>query len=173
MKPNKSNPTGDLPVVLTVDGPSLGGFVCPTTITSSELWKLGQARPHDSVQFRQTTLEEAYAARVRTDALMAALRAAALGAKDALPLGSIAAANAALAVSVPEMPPTRCLLKKVPASGSFPGAEYRLAGDRYIQVRFYFSKMSVTFREAERRACATRLAVSAVAYMLFAVLFTA
>lgn len=36
------NFTGDHPVVLTVDGPSLGGFVCPATITSTELWKIGQ-----------------------------------------------------------------------------------------------------------------------------------
>ena len=38
------NFTGDHPVVLTVDGPSLGGFVCPSTIISSELWKMGQVR---------------------------------------------------------------------------------------------------------------------------------
>lgn len=36
---------GDHPVVLTVDGPSLGGFVCPVTITSTEVWKIGQVRP--------------------------------------------------------------------------------------------------------------------------------
>lgn len=36
---------GDHPVVLTLDGPSLGGFVCPATIVSSELWKIGQVRP--------------------------------------------------------------------------------------------------------------------------------
>ncbi len=38
------NFTGDHPVVLTVDGPSLGGFVCPATIVSAELWKMGQVR---------------------------------------------------------------------------------------------------------------------------------
>ena len=38
------NFTGDMPVILTLDGPSLGGFVCPATIPSSELWKIGQAR---------------------------------------------------------------------------------------------------------------------------------
>jgi Carboxyltransferase domain, subdomain A and B len=26
------------------DGPSLGGFVCPATIPSAELWKMGQVR---------------------------------------------------------------------------------------------------------------------------------
>jgi hypothetical protein len=35
------NYTGDMPVVLTIDGPSLGGFMCPVTVISSEMWKMG------------------------------------------------------------------------------------------------------------------------------------
>ncbi len=34
--------TGDMPVILGPDGPSLGGFVCPATIVQAELWKMGQ-----------------------------------------------------------------------------------------------------------------------------------
>jgi len=45
------NFTGDLPILLGPDGPSLGGFVCPATVTSSERWKLGQLRPGDTVRF--------------------------------------------------------------------------------------------------------------------------
>jgi urea carboxylase len=44
--------TGDMPVILGPDGPSLGGFVCPATIVGSELWKVGQLRPGDKVRFR-------------------------------------------------------------------------------------------------------------------------
>lgn len=36
------NFTGDMPIVLGVDGPSLGGFVCPCVVLSTELWKMGQ-----------------------------------------------------------------------------------------------------------------------------------
>lgn len=43
--------TGDMPIVLGPDGPSLGGFVCPATVISSELWKLGQLRPGNRVRF--------------------------------------------------------------------------------------------------------------------------
>ncbi|HVE09371.1 MAG TPA: urea carboxylase [Paraburkholderia sp.] len=43
--------TGDMPVILGPDGPSLGGFVCPVTVVADELWKLGQLRPGDTVQF--------------------------------------------------------------------------------------------------------------------------
>ena len=45
------NFTGDLPILLGPDGPSLGGFVCPATVTSTERWKLGQLRPGDTVRF--------------------------------------------------------------------------------------------------------------------------
>lgn len=43
--------TGDMPVILGPDGPSLGGFVCPVTIIEAELWKVGQLKPGDKVKF--------------------------------------------------------------------------------------------------------------------------
>ena len=43
--------TGDMPVILGPDGPSLGGFVCPATIIRADLWKLGQLRPGDKIRF--------------------------------------------------------------------------------------------------------------------------
>ncbi|GLY15075.1 urea carboxylase [Kineosporia sp. NBRC 101677] len=43
--------TGDTPILLGPDGPSLGGFVCPVTVVSSDRWKLGQLRPGDTVSF--------------------------------------------------------------------------------------------------------------------------
>ncbi len=43
--------TGDMPVILGPDGPSLGGFVCPVTIINAELWKMGQLRAGDRVKF--------------------------------------------------------------------------------------------------------------------------
>jgi urea carboxylase len=50
------NFTGDLPILLGPDGPSLGGFVCPATVTSEERWKLGQLRPGDTVHFVPVTV---------------------------------------------------------------------------------------------------------------------
>ena len=45
-----------MPVALMFDGPSLGGFVCPATITSTEIWKMGQVSANDKVRFRRLTL---------------------------------------------------------------------------------------------------------------------
>ena len=43
--------TGDMPVILGPDGPSLGGFVCPVVIADDELWKIGQLKAGDTVRF--------------------------------------------------------------------------------------------------------------------------
>ncbi len=51
--------TGDMPVILGPDGPSLGGFVCPATIVQAELWKVGQLKPGDRVRFHCITVEDA------------------------------------------------------------------------------------------------------------------
>ena len=44
--------TGDQPILLGPDGPSLGGFVCPVVVAIAERWKLGQLRPGDTVRFQ-------------------------------------------------------------------------------------------------------------------------
>ncbi len=49
--------TGDMPVILGPDGPSLGGFVCPATIVHAELWKIGQLKPGDLVRFISVSAE--------------------------------------------------------------------------------------------------------------------
>lgn len=43
--------TGDMPIILGPDGPSLGGFVCPAVVARDELWKTGQLKPGDKVRF--------------------------------------------------------------------------------------------------------------------------
>ncbi|HYB98841.1 MAG TPA: urea carboxylase [Candidatus Limnocylindrales bacterium] len=54
--------TGDMPVILGPDGPSLGGFVCPAVVIHADLWKLGQLSPGDTVTFRAVSTEEATSA---------------------------------------------------------------------------------------------------------------
>ncbi|ROL63813.1 urea carboxylase [Pseudomonas chlororaphis] len=51
--------TGDMPVILGPDGPSLGGFVCPVTVIEADLWQLGQLKAGDKVQFFPVSLEQA------------------------------------------------------------------------------------------------------------------
>ncbi len=53
--------TGDMPVILGPDGPSLGGFVCPVTVIEADLWQLGQLKAGDKVQFLPVDLATARA----------------------------------------------------------------------------------------------------------------
>jgi len=51
--------TGDMPVILGPDGPSLGGFVCPATVIAADLWKLGQLKAGDKVKFVAVSIDTA------------------------------------------------------------------------------------------------------------------
>ncbi|QXI01869.1 urea carboxylase [Pseudomonas monsensis] len=51
--------TGDMPVILGPDGPSLGGFVCPVTVIEADLWQLGQLKAGDKIQFIPVSLSNA------------------------------------------------------------------------------------------------------------------
>jgi urea carboxylase len=64
--------TGDMPVILGPDGPSLGGFVCPATVVRADRWKLGQLKAGDRVRFVPAShtaaraLDEAQEAQIAT-----------------------------------------------------------------------------------------------------------
>jgi urea carboxylase len=53
--------TGDMPVILGPDGPSLGGFVCPATVISADLWKLGQLQAGAKLRFVPVSYQQAVA----------------------------------------------------------------------------------------------------------------
>lgn len=59
--------TGDMPVILGPDGPSLGGFVCPATVITADLWKVGQLAAGDTVRFVAVTREAAVEALKREE----------------------------------------------------------------------------------------------------------
>ncbi|MEM5339309.1 urea carboxylase [Paraburkholderia azotifigens] len=54
--------TGDMPVILGPDGPSLGGFVCPVTVIEADLWQIGQLKAGDKVRFVPVGIAAARAA---------------------------------------------------------------------------------------------------------------
>jgi urea carboxylase len=59
--------TGDMPVILGPDGPSLGGFVCPVTIIEADLWQIGQLKAGDKVRFVPVGIETARSAALAHD----------------------------------------------------------------------------------------------------------
>ncbi|MBP3951686.1 urea carboxylase [Bacillus suaedae] len=65
--------TGDMPILLGPDGPSLGGFVCPVTTASAEFWKLGQLHPGDKIRFELLTLDDANELRAEQEKQLTAI----------------------------------------------------------------------------------------------------
>jgi urea carboxylase len=123
--------TGDMPIILGPDGPSLGGFVCPLVVAAAERWKLGQLRPGDLVRFVPLAREEAAALDRRRDEWLerATERIGPLARpvwNRPLTAGSNgAAAGARLDDAV---------LARRPASDDGPEVTVRQAGDRFVLV---------------------------------------
>ncbi|NML17164.1 urea carboxylase [Azohydromonas caseinilytica] len=115
--------TGDMPVILGPDGPSLGGFVCPGVVVGAERWKLGQLRPGDKLRFRCVSLEEAQALQDAQDALVHSL---------AEPLAELPAGTAPAEIAAALSP----VIYSEPAEGELPAMAIRQAGDRYLLLEY-------------------------------------
>jgi len=63
------NLSGQTPIILVNDGPSMGGFICPYTVPSATFWKLGQSKPGDIYRFKSISVEKAQALRRELDAI--------------------------------------------------------------------------------------------------------
>jgi urea carboxylase len=116
------NFTGDMPVILTRDGPSLGGFVCPVTIIKSELWKVGQVKPGDRIRFKRLGFETALGMEHTQDQAIESL--------------SVVTPPAPLAIPEPDHGLSACILASLPQAGSRPLVTYRQAGDKYILLEY-------------------------------------
>ncbi|RCX24779.1 urea carboxylase [Thioalbus denitrificans] len=116
--------TGDMPVILGPDGPSLGGFVCPATIVQAELWKLGQLKPGDTVRFRPLTLAEAS-------------HREAVQAREVAALSQAPERPAPIRrEGGPAAPAEGPVLARLPATAERVEVTYRQAGDRYLLVEY-------------------------------------
>jgi len=127
--------TGDMPIILGPDGPSLGGFVCPFVVIQADLWKLGQLVPGDEVRFDCVDeLAAAQAMRAQEDLITHLERSA-----------------------VPEVEPqvrghemfhasTTAILETFEAHGSRPRVLYRRQGDRHVLVEYGSIALDLTLR---------------------------
>ena len=63
------NLAGQTPIILVNDGPSMGGFINPYTVPSAAFWKLGQAKPGDTFNFIEVSVEKAQSLRTEQSAI--------------------------------------------------------------------------------------------------------
>ena len=120
--------TGDMPVILGPDGPSLGGFVCPAVVVAAERWKLGQLRPGDTVRFRCVDADTALALQTAQEHWIATLQQPRREHRmhDG-PIGSPVLAHR-------------------PAQDQRPALVIRQAGDRYLLVELGELQLDIALR---------------------------
>ena len=118
--------TGDMPVILGPDGPSLGGFVCPATIVKADLWKMGQLKAGDKVRFVPVSIADA-----------GILERAQLAELDSL---------TAQPVTVEVSPPTTPVLKILAAEKYGEKVVYRPSGDDYLLVEYGTQVLDIRLR---------------------------
>ncbi|MEO6186174.1 MAG: urea carboxylase [Steroidobacteraceae bacterium] len=122
--------TGDMPVILGPDGPSLGGFVCPVTICLADLWITGQLRPGDRVRFQAITPAEGRALLLAQDQMIATLRALP---ESGLPAHAPVTAGSAV-------------ILRVPASSQHADICVRQSGEGNLLVEFGAQVLDLTLR---------------------------
>ncbi|MFM9915258.1 MAG: urea carboxylase [Rhizobacter sp.] len=120
--------TGDMPVILGPDGPSLGGFVCPATVVQAELWKLGQLAPGNTVRFRPLTLDQARLLALAQDTVLSPATTATPPAASRITLADAA------------------VLHRRAARDDGIEIVYRRAGDAYVLIEFGELKLDLTLR---------------------------
>ncbi len=118
--------TGDMPVILGPDGPSLGGFVCPATVIQADLWKIGQLRAGDTLRFVPIAIEDAVALEAAQQRTIAQL-------DD--PPGE-----------VPSVVPTSPVLDRLPPENGNVEVVYRAAGDHFVLVEYGEQVLDISLR---------------------------
>jgi len=108
--------TGDMPVILGPDGPSLGGFVCPATVISADLWKLGQLKAGDKVKFKPVSIDDAVK----------------LEHAQIQSIETLCAVQTDVAPSLPATP----IIKIISESEYGVQVVYRPSGDRYLLIEY-------------------------------------
>ncbi|GAB1646498.1 5-oxoprolinase/urea amidolyase family protein [Krasilnikovia sp. MM14-A1259] len=123
--------SGDTPVIVGPDGPSLGGFVVAAVVIRADRWKLAQARPGDRIRLVPVSPEDADAANEDHRARLAG--------DD-----NISGPGGQQAAFAGEQPRPRRLavrggrrpapLAEIPADGDRPALTVRRAGDHHALV---------------------------------------
>jgi urea carboxylase len=121
--------TGDTPVVLGPDGPSLGGFTCPATVVAAERWKLGQLAPGDQITFVPVSPARSAELVQRTRRTVATLRPT-----EPAPLLSGRRDDAG------------GVLARSPATGDRPSTTVRRSGDAFVLIEFGRMSLDLALR---------------------------
>lgn len=132
--PGAVNFSGNTPIVLMLDGPSLGGFVCPITVASADHWKIAQACPGEKIKFKQVDFDQARDAVFAMEAVWEAVRS-----NDVESLSSLSQTWSPWWINKSEAREVPAVLARLdPATGDTAEVNvfYRMSGDEHILVEY-------------------------------------
>jgi len=118
--------TGDMPVILGPDGPSLGGFVCPATVIGADLWKLGQLKAGDKLRFIPVSVQDAVEIRRQQEASIQTLQLKEHEYQSTLP--------------------TKAVYHQLSAEDNGVQVVYRPAGDSFLLVEYGPMELDIALR---------------------------
>lgn len=120
------NFTGESPIIFAHDRPGLGGFACPTTVCSAEMWKVGQLKTGNRVRFQSVSYKDALQLSKHKTAYLETVATYANQGAGTIPSPHIEVAQA----------PASSILHQTSASGNHPRVTYRQGGDTSIIVEY-------------------------------------
>lgn len=118
--------TGDMPVILGPDGPSLGGFVCPVTIIKADLWKMGQLKAGAKVKFQAVSIDDA---QELEKAQQQQIQAASFQ-----------------EIALPSTLPDSAIIKKIEKTECNEQVVYRASGEDYLLIEYGEQVLDITLR---------------------------
>jgi urea carboxylase len=95
-----------------------GGFVCPATIVAAQLWKIGQLKPGNTVQFRRLTFDQALHQELQLDQQIQTLQVG-----ESMALMADGSEN-------------RAIVAEIPADDQQIAVIYRQASDKYLLIEY-------------------------------------
>lgn len=118
--------TGDMPVILGPDGPSLGGFVCPVTIIKADLWKMGQLKAGATIRFQAVSIDAAQQLECQQI--------------NAMQQGQYIVQN------IPTEKPITAIIKKIEKKALNEQVVFRASGEDYLLVEYGQQVLDVALR---------------------------
>lgn len=131
--------TGDMPIILGPDGPSLGGFVCPAVVIKADLWKCGQLKAGDTIRFINVSNKTAEGLLIEQEGWLDSLQQGSQSDLDHLEK-NFNATEAAEPLSDP------IIMESNTESNTTPKTTYRRSGDGVVLVEFGDMELDLDLR---------------------------
>lgn len=144
--PGALNFSGNTPIVLMLDGPSLGGFICPITVSKSELWKVAQAAPGSTIRFKQVPHDDSLAAGKGMLETWDAVRCADMKGLEFIRTSRAWSPQWAVGAERVDLPAVAASLNPATGDDAEIKVVYRMSGDEHVLIEYGEIDLDLAYR---------------------------